>query len=408
MPAKLLPELASCLSSREDLSKKTAACWDSLDPLVQLEQWPLAIQRAYRRFDKESARVLWERRPEGSVVPVSLIQIAFRPWLATLDSQEEPKYSQKVIRWNFTALVDLFFENVTDMEIHQHRWPPHFAEEVFRGGAGEVLKHWRRVDLQGVERGHVCRRLLRPVFKDLSANDWSCYGFHQGLAAVLPSEGVRRQWLTTLITNRALGGWSVEQSKALHAQLERGEPLSSEQKSMAPDLGEWFSSRLKGLRQADALVATPLACAVLGGALEKALEAGPRESAWLFVSTHVNFFPKGVVETFFNLPTARQWGEVSGAYLATYAMTTSMSQAFSLLRLVDAPRTGIFQGDWTPQHTQAWAEGFCQAWGEKPWPEDWGTPDREGFLGTLKSTVAASRLEQTLGAHMGTQRKSRM
>ena len=408
MPAKLLPELASCFSSRESLSEKTAACWDSLDPLVQLEQWPLAIQRAYRRFDKESARVLWERRPKGSKVPVSLIHTAFKPWLATVDSQEEPRFSHKVIRWNFTALVEQFFEYTSDADVHQQRWPPRFVEEVFRGGAGELIGHWRRVDPQGMERGHVCRRLLRTIFKDLSASAWSDFGFQQGLAAALPSTGRRHQWLSSLITDRALGGWGVEQSKALRAQVARGEPLSNEQKSMPADLGERFSSRLKGLRQAGVLVATPLSCAVFGGALEKALEEGPKESSWTFVSTHVNFFPKGVTEKFFNLSTARQWGEVSGAYLATYAMTTSMSQTFSLLRLVAAPRTAVFKGDWTPQHTQAWAEGFCQAWGEKSWPEDWGTPDREGFLNILKSTVKACRLEQKLDSPAGLQRKPRM
>lgn len=407
MPAKLLPELASCISSRESFSEKTAACWDALDPLVQLEQWPLAIQRAYRRFDKESAKVLWERRPKGSKVPVSLIQTAFKPWLATVDSQEEPRFSHKVIRWNFTALVDQFFENTSDAEVNQQHWPPRFVEEVFRGGAGELLGHWRRVDPQGMERGHVCRRLLRAIFKDLSASAWSDYGFQQGLAAALPSTGMRRQWLSKLVTDRALGGWGVEQSKALRAQVARGEPLANEQKSMPADLGEWYASRLKGLTQARAFIGTPLVFAVLEGVLERALEAGPREMSWTFVSTHVPFFPEGVVEKFFNLPNARKWGEVSGAYLATYA-TTNLSQAFNVLNLVSVPRAALRRDHWTPQHTQAWAEGFCKGWGDKPWPEDWGTPDREGFLSILKSTVKACRLEQKLDSPAGLQRKPRM
>lgn len=412
MPLSLPADLLATLTIRSDQSGRLEEIWVNELTADQRQQfWAPLLQRTFARGNVACAKVLMANRPEGVALPPTLARTALQRFekhqAAALAGKNEGR-GLRQSRDAFAETVALVVSMAKDSELAAHRWPPNLLDVAFREGAYDIFEQWRRVEPEKIERGHLFRRLVKAALADPFLVDWSQYGVKACLQGVMPAPGPRLEHLANWITDRSVG-YRQRQSRQWRAQVTSGNGLEASDVRELQAFQESLFKKWMALHSLGLIRNTALLEAASHALLQKALEEGPRSSSWIVLSKYGYALPKESLASFFTEERCRQWGQVEGAYLATYALDrVAVSEAFGRLHLTGVPKRLAHQEGWDGSRMAAWAQGFAHGWADKDIPTDWGSLDAEGFLATLKAALSHNRLDGSLSVVAAPSARPRM
>ena len=412
MPVQLPADLLATLTSRSDQSARLEEIWlNELAPEQRQQFWAPLLQKAFTRGNAACAKVLMDNRPGGVVLSPNLARVIVQRFeknqAAALEGKREGQ-GLREIRNAFSDSLELLVSKANEAELAAHRWPPHLLDVAFREGAYDVFKHWKRVEPEKVERGHLLHRLVKSALSDRFLVDWSAYHVGESLKGVMPSPGPRLEKLAAWATDRSVG-YSLRQSRQWRAQAMAEQGFEPSQINEMQAFQEGLCKKWVALKSIGLLRNTPLLQAVSHALLQRAMEEGPKTYSWIVLSKYGHALPRESLESFFTQERCRQWGHVEGVYLATHAMDrVTVSDAFNMLHLTGVPKRLAHKDGWDGSRMTAWAEGFAQGWADKDIPANWGHSDAEGFLATLKAALAHRRMDGSLSTGAAPSARPRM